>query len=108
MHPGRRGFRGMPDRRAAAPLRRGADPSQPVVCGLDRFPPEILVMILSPSDFRNGKRRGMLRWSGWFFFANWLLLLLISTRYLGALTLPEAWGGRAFTALAFVGHFASI
>lgn len=53
-------------------------------------------------------RGPLLRWCGWFFAANWVVWLLISLRYLGAMPAPEPWDARAFLVLAFVGHYATL
>ena len=63
-------------------------------------------MITQPKDPSNTPRRDLLRWCGWFLAVHWLLLLLISTRYVTALDLPSAALGLAFAAAAFLGHMA--
>jgi len=53
-------------------------------------------------------RRQLLRWSGWFFCANIVLVLLISTRYLFSVNFPEEPLALLFGVSAFIGHFASL
>ena len=57
---------------------------------------------------RYGRRRELLRWCGWYFFANWVLVLAISTQYLGHLSIPNEPLALTFTVLGFAGHFASL
>lgn len=53
-------------------------------------------------------RARLLRWTGWFLFANSILLLLISTRYLTLMEWPQALPAQIFILLSVPGHFISL
>ncbi len=52
-------------------------------------------------------RSELLRWAGWFFLANGVLLALLSVRYFAVAQLPPAPLAKLFAFIAAVGHFAS-
>ena len=61
------------------------------------------------AHYRNpASRKQLARWSSWFFCINTVLLLLVSLRYFAVIELPDDTAARTFSALSFVGHFASI
>lgn len=54
------------------------------------------------------ERGPLLRWGGWFFFINGLLMGVIGVRYLASFPWPDAWPARIYVAAAFVSHFVSL
>lgn len=63
-----------------------------------------------PEDYNSeySRRNMLLRWAGWFFFANLILVLAMSGRYLIHVDIPQDDMARLFTVLVFIGHFASL
>lgn len=53
-------------------------------------------------------RNKLIRWTGYFCLFNLLLFLVISTRYLTYINVPEGALHKAFTVAAFIGHFSSL
>ncbi|NOZ52071.1 MAG: DUF3413 domain-containing protein [Gammaproteobacteria bacterium] len=67
-------------------------------------------MVLSTTypQTRKAIRQQLLCWSGWFFCANIVLVLLISMRYLFSVEIPKEPLALLFSIIAFIGHFASL